>query len=144
MWSSVIPSCQPAADSRDGFLDGHRVAAVHAGLPRPGAERAVHPAEVRGVQVAIDVVVAGVPVPSLAHEVRERADTEDVGRPEQRDAVVEREAAALRDLLGDRKEGRPGEALQKDAQSGMSPLAMGRESAGGSCCSSTALGFSSS
>ncbi len=129
---------------RDGFLDRHRVAAVHAGLARPGAQRAVHPAEVRRIQIAIHVVVAGVTVPFLAHEVRERADAEDVLRPEQGDAVVEREPAAFRDLFGDRKERRAGETLQEGAQSGMSPLAMGRERAGGFCCSATALGFSSS
>ena len=125
---------------RDGFLDRHRVAAVHAGLPRPGAERAVDPAEVRRVQVAVDVVVADVPVLLLADEVRERADAEDVGRREERDAVLEREAPALGDLLGDRAEGRPGEALEEAAQSGMSPVEIGREMTGGACCSSTARG----
>ncbi len=129
---------------RHGLLDRHRVTAVHARLPRPCAQRAVYPAEVRGIQVTVDVVVGRVAVLRLADVVRERADAQNVQRPEERDPVLEREAPAFGDLLGDGAEGRPGEALEEGAQSGMSPVEIGREMAGGACCSSTALGFSSS
>ena len=99
----VVPAGRRLAH---GLLDRHRVAAGDARLPRPGAEAAVDPAEVRRVQVAVDVVVAEVPVPPLALAVRERADAEEVRRPEEDEAVLEREPLARERLLGDGDGGR--------------------------------------
>ena len=125
----VVPAGRGLAD---GLLDRHRVAAVDAGLAGPRAERAVDPAEVRRVEVPVDVVVAGVAVPLLADEVRERADAEDVGRLEEGDAVLEREARPRGHLLRDREEGRAREPVEDHSTS---LTEFGRDRVRGACMS---------
>ena len=88
----------------DALLDRHVVAAGLVDLLGPRAERAVHPAEVRRVQVAVDVVEREVAVARLADVVGEAAEGEQVARLEEPDAVVEGEPLPGENLVGDRRQ----------------------------------------
>ncbi len=161
---AVVPARGRLAD---GLFDRHRVAAGDARLPSPRAEAAVDPAEVRRVQVAVDVVVAPVPVPPLSLAVREGADAEEVRRAEEDEAVLEREPLAGEGSFGHpaergvgeppeepfgrlgRRNGRRRDGFRRRTgagarHSGTSSTESGREISGGSCCSATAFGWSSS
>ena len=91
------------AGLRDALLDRHLVAAGLVDLLRPGAERAVDPAEVRRVQVPVDVVEGEVAVALLADVVGEPAEAQEVaGREEPRRRPRRRAARPPSDLFGDR------------------------------------------
>ena len=88
----------------DALSDRHLVPAGLIDLLRPGAERAIDPAEVRRVQVPVDVVIREVAVTLFADEVGEPARPEEVARREDPDSVVERQPLAGENLLGDGRE----------------------------------------
>ena len=71
-----------------------RVRPRRVGRAAKGAQLAVRHANVRGIDVPVDVEVADVPVALLAHVVREPADGQQVVRFEQRQAVFGRQALA--------------------------------------------------
>ncbi len=80
------------------LLDGVLVRAFLAALAVERAERAGQRADVRVVQVAVDVVVGHVAVEPAPHQVRERAHGPDVGCLVQQDPVVHVQAAPVGDL----------------------------------------------
>src|SRR5207245_7354318 len=82
----------------DAFLDRHLVAARLVDLSRPGAECAVHPAEVGGVQVAVDIVEGEIAVTRLPDLVREAPETEKIAGRKERDPVFEGEPLSREDL----------------------------------------------
>jgi hypothetical protein len=87
------------------LVSGERVRAVLLVRPREGAELALHPADVRLVQVdvldEVDVVVAAA---DTAREIGELAEREQVLRLHQGQPVFEVEPLAHLDLLANRRE----------------------------------------
>ena len=66
-------------------------------------------ANVRGIDVPIDVEIADVAVALLAHVIREPADRQQIVRLEEREAVFGVQAFARQNLLRDRLEPRVGD-----------------------------------
>jgi hypothetical protein len=83
----------------DALVDSHFVSARLVDLARPGAESAVHPAEVRRVEVPVDVVISHVAVPALAGRVGQAPEPQEVPGREEPDAVLEGQAFSGGDLL---------------------------------------------
>ncbi len=97
------------------LLDRHRVGLWIAGLePREAAEDAAGLAHVGGVDVEVAVEPRQIAVACLAHQVGQRADRRQLGAPDQRDAVVERQALAGEHLLGDVAQARAADGLLGD------------------------------
>ena len=69
-----------------------------------GAELAAEGADVRVVEMAIDVVVRDVAVQTTAHEISERADGPDVGRLVQQHTILACEAHTTFNLVHDGSE----------------------------------------
>ena len=98
-----------AARLGDALVDGELVTPRLVHLLRPRAERTVDPAEVRRVQIPVDVVKRGVAVPSLPDVVGEAAEADEIARRGEPDSVVEGESLAGKNFLGDRRQIRPTE-----------------------------------
>ena len=95
----------------EDLLDRHRVRAGHALLqPRERAEQARRFADVGRFEPQVVIEVGPRAVAPLALAVRDPAERQQIGRVEQRDAVVERQPFPRVDLLGDRRQ--PGGDLQ--------------------------------
>jgi hypothetical protein len=71
------------------------------GIAAKSAQLAMRDADIRGINVAVDVVIGDVAVALFADVIRQPADGEQVGRAEQGDAVVKGEAFAGQHLVGD-------------------------------------------
>ena len=91
---------------RPGLFERHGVGAGLAFFAAERAQAAGRDADVGGVDVAIDVEVGDVAVESLADEVGEPADGEDVAGLVEGDAVIEGEALTRVDFGGDGEEAR--------------------------------------
>src|SRR5580698_2692814 len=72
----------------EGFLEGHGVSARRVFLASKGTEAAGGHANIRGIDVAIDVEVRLVAMHALTHGIRQPADGEDVSGAEERERVV--------------------------------------------------------
>ena len=83
------------------FLEREGVSAGSVGIAAEGAEFAVGDANVGGIDVAIDVVIADVAVALFADKIREPADGEQIARTVERDAIGVREALACHHFFGD-------------------------------------------
>ena len=83
------------------FLERIGVRAGSFGIAAEGAEFAMRDADVRGIDVAIDVVIGDVAVALFADVIGEPADREKIGSFVESDAVVKGEALAGKDLVGD-------------------------------------------
>ena len=90
----------------EDLVEGHRVGAGLAGLRGERAEVAGRGAHVGVVDVGVADEVGDVAVLRLAHVVGEPAETEQVVRSIERDAVLEGEALARENLHADRLERR--------------------------------------
>ena len=82
------------------------VRARRVGVAAKRAQLAVRHADVGGIDVPVDVEVADVAVPLLAHVVGQPAQRQQVRRAIQRQAVVEVQALAGQHLIGDRPQPR--------------------------------------
>ncbi len=97
MWISARRVVHPRLELAPRLLERHRVRAGRALFElRERAEEARRDADVRHLDAHVAVEVRAVAVQPLAHLVGELADGDDVGVPEERDAVVEREPLAGR------------------------------------------------
>jgi len=83
------------------LLEGKGVRSGSAGIAAKGAELAMGHANVRRIDVAVDVVIGHVAVPLFAHIIRKPADCQQVGRLVKRKAVVKGQALAPQHLVGD-------------------------------------------
>src|SRR5580765_6637218 len=97
---SVASAC-----SLPGLFKRHGVSACLALLAAEGAETAGGNADVRRVDVPVDVEVSDVSVEFFADVIGEPTDSEDVAATIERHAVVEAEPHTGEDLLGNRAEG---------------------------------------
>src|SRR4030095_2851637 len=93
----------------DALVDRHLVAAGLVDLLGPGAGRAVHPAEVGGIQISVDGVEGEVAVALCARVVGEATESQQVSGREQPHAVVEGKTLPGKNLFGEALECRPAE-----------------------------------
>ena len=102
MCISVQPAVDRLAPAGEDLLVAHRVALRVAQVGAERAERAAIDADVRRVEVRVDVVVGDVAVLPLADQVRQLAHFRQrhVG-PLEHEAIVEREPLAGFDLFAD-------------------------------------------
>ncbi len=102
MWNSVTGLAQSLACCLPRLFQSHGVRAGVALLAPEGAQPAAGHADIGGVDVPVDVEVGDVAVHPLAHCVRHPSDGQNVAAAIERDAVLEAQPLARRDLLGDR------------------------------------------
>ncbi len=86
------------------LLERVRVRAGRIRVAAKGAQLAMGNADVRGIDVAVHVVVGDVAVTLFAHVIRQPADTQQVRRTVERDAVFHRETHAGEHFLRNRLE----------------------------------------
>ena len=89
-----------------GFFERHGVGTGRVFLTAKGTEAAGSYANIRRVNVAIDVEICFVPVETLAHVIGQPADSEDVPSTVENESVVSRQALARENLFGDGFEAR--------------------------------------
>src|SRR5580700_4785642 len=101
-----VPSIGAPAVASDlpDLFERHGVGLGILGSLAEGAEAATGDAYVGGIDVAVDVEIGDVAVHALTHAISEPADAEQIGRAVEGDAIVETEANAGVDFLGDRPE----------------------------------------
>src|SRR6266481_10074644 len=80
----------------------HSVSAGRVFLASKGAEAARGHADIRGIEVAVEIEVRHIAVHALAHMVRQPAHGENVRRAIERDRIVQTQPFAGKDLFGDR------------------------------------------
>src|SRR5258708_10283462 len=83
------------------LFKSERVGAGSVGIAAEGAQLAMCDADVRRIDVAVDVVIGDVPVALLADVVCEPADGQQIRRAIQHDAVVHRQPLTIENLIGD-------------------------------------------
>src|SRR5207253_333632 len=88
----------------DALVDRELVATRLVHFLGPRAQGAVDPAQVRRVEVAVDVVEGGIAVSPFADVVREASQPEKVARFEETHAVFEGKTLARNDFPSDRSE----------------------------------------
>ena len=76
------------------FFEGEGVSAGGSGIAAESAELAMGHTNVRGIDVAVDVVISDVAVALFADVIGQPADGEQIGRFVESDAVVEGQALA--------------------------------------------------
>src|ERR1700751_904289 len=91
--------CDSITGALVDFVQGEIVSAGRIGRATKRAELAVRHANVRGIDVAIDVEIRDVAVLLLAHVIREPADGEQIMRLIQRKPVFGMQALAREHLL---------------------------------------------
>ena len=94
----------PASRFLDALVDRELVAPRLVHFLGPRAQGAVDPAQVRRVEIAVDVVEGGVAVAPFADVVREASQPEKVAALEEPHAVFEGKALPRKDFLSDRTE----------------------------------------
>ena len=92
--------------ARENFVERKSVSTRRIGRTPESAQLAVRHADIRRIDVPVDVEVADIAVALLAHVIREPADRQQVVRLEEREAVIGREALARQDFLSDGLEAR--------------------------------------
>ena len=89
------------------LLDAHRVGAPVVGTqPRKRAEQTGRLADVRRLEPQVVIEVGAIAVPAFTLPVRQPSHGEQIGRVEQADTILKRQALAGADLLGDVAEAR--------------------------------------
>jgi hypothetical protein len=97
---------------RDDLVDRHLVASRLVDPSGPGAEGAVHPAQIRRVQIPVDVVVGDVSVPLLPDEVRETTEAEEVARRKEGRRRLRKLGVLRERLFGQRRERRVSKGVE--------------------------------
>ena len=106
MWNSVTASEYPEAAVSKGLFQRHGVGAGRIFLAAEGAQAAGRHADVRRIDVAIDVEVGLVAVHALAHEIRHPSHGENVAGAVKRERVGGIEPLAGHDFVVDRPQAR--------------------------------------
>ncbi len=88
------------------LLQRHGVGAGPVFLAAKGAEAAGGYADIRGIDVPVDVEVSHVPMHALAHMIRQPANGQDVGRTVKGQCVIAVEALSGQDFVGNGAEAR--------------------------------------
>src|SRR5580692_6124893 len=83
------------------LFEGERVSAGSVRITTEGAKFAMRYADVRRIDVAIDVVIGDIAVALLTHVVRQPSDRKKIGGTIQRDAVLHAQAFAGEDFFRD-------------------------------------------
>ena len=85
----------------DAFRDRMRVGVFLPGAPVKTAEFAVRHANVRVIEMPVDVVISHAPVFAAAHEIRQFPERVEILRVVQIDAFFKGQTVARLDLFGD-------------------------------------------
>ena len=85
----------------ESLVERHGVGAGRVFLAPEGAEAAGGDADIRGIDMAIDVEIGFVAMHALTNGIGQPADGEDISGTVKSKGIVDVEASALRDLFGD-------------------------------------------